>query len=162
ERNFQVGEGLAADGAERFEHALEVLAGEEAGARDVEVDRQVEQPRQDAHDAGDVTNAGRDLLEPRRREAERVVSSDDRPHARSGHDVDGDLLTLEHIENSDVRESPRGPASEGESYAPMREMAGEASKGTAASDLLDRERHQAIGGERGTRPVLPVVNEHDA
>ena len=50
EGSLEVGERAPRDGAERLENALEVLAREESRAREVEVDRQVEQPRQDAHE----------------------------------------------------------------------------------------------------------------
>src|SRR5262249_34393031 len=93
--------------------------------------------------------------------AERVVGADDRSHARAGDDVDGDVLALQHVEDSDVREPPRGAASEGKADAPPREVASEASEGARASGLVDRERHDAGSRQGRTGTEAAVVDEHD-
>src|SRR5262249_10958778 len=139
----------------------EVLARKETRPGDVEISRQVEQPREDPHHIRDVLDAGRDLLETRRREAERVVGADDRPHARAGDEVDGDALALEDVEDADVREPPRGAAAKGQADAPPREIASEASEGVLASGLVDRKRHHAASRQRRTGTEAAVVDVHD-
>src|SRR5262249_13911688 len=162
ERRLEVREGGAPDGAERFEHALEVLACEEPRLGDVDVHRQIEQPRQNPDDVRDVTDAGGDLLQPRGSEPERVVAPDDRSHAGASDDVDGNPLALQHVEDPDVREPPGGAASESEPDAPVSEMAREAAENTTAAGILDRKRDDIVPGQRGTAAGAPVVDEHDA
>src|SRR5262249_20335311 len=57
EWDLEVGERSPLDGAERLEDALKVLAREEPRAREVEIDPEVGQARQDLHEILDVPDA---------------------------------------------------------------------------------------------------------